>query len=278
MTQPARLRRGACRAPTGRPDAGADFGGPDTRSGSSISEQVANRILGMIKSGNLEPGDRLPTEAQMAVAFGISRPPLREALKALTIMGVLESRQGGRYYGDRPLALAGWSPPSTRCSRSRNTTSTSTSNAARSWTSTLVRLCTRARDARRAAAHPAACRDGTAFLTDPVGFRLLDYRIPSGAERRRAQHACSRPWRRASTTSALDVRRVASAVPGVIQNSVQQHIEVAEAVMAHDEDARRRRRHRAIWSTCAIPRIAVHGRDGPNPGEELTCPTASPSA
>jgi GntR family transcriptional repressor for pyruvate dehydrogenase complex len=51
----------------------------------------------MIKSGNLRPGDRLPTEAQMAVALGISRPPLREALKALTMMGVLESRQGGRY-------------------------------------------------------------------------------------------------------------------------------------------------------------------------------------
>ena len=63
----------------------------------SISEQVANRIMGMIKSGNLRPGDRLPTEAQMGIAFGISRPPLREALKALTLMRILESRQGGRY-------------------------------------------------------------------------------------------------------------------------------------------------------------------------------------
>ena len=62
----------------------------------SISEQVANRIMAMIKSGNLKSGDRLPTEAQMGIAFGISRPPLREALKALTLMGVLESRQGGR--------------------------------------------------------------------------------------------------------------------------------------------------------------------------------------
>ena len=63
----------------------------------SISEQVANRILSMIKSGNLKSGDRLPTEQQMGIAFGISRPPLREALKALTLMGVLESRQGRRY-------------------------------------------------------------------------------------------------------------------------------------------------------------------------------------
>ena len=62
-----------------------------------ISEQVASRFLAMIKSGNLRAGDRLPTEQQMTIAFGISRPPLREALKALTLMGVVESRQGGRY-------------------------------------------------------------------------------------------------------------------------------------------------------------------------------------
>jgi GntR family transcriptional repressor for pyruvate dehydrogenase complex len=53
-----------------------------------ISEQVASRILSMIKSGNLKPGDRLPTEQQMGIAFAISRPPLVEALKALTLMGV----------------------------------------------------------------------------------------------------------------------------------------------------------------------------------------------
>ena len=63
----------------------------------SISEQVSNRILAMIKSGNLKAGDKMPTEQQMCVALGISRPPLREALKALTLMGILESRQGGRY-------------------------------------------------------------------------------------------------------------------------------------------------------------------------------------
>ncbi|MBA3520205.1 MAG: FadR family transcriptional regulator [Rhizobiales bacterium] len=53
--------------------------------------------MAMFKSGNLKAGDRLPTEQQMGIAFGISRPPLCEALKALTLMGVLESRQGGRY-------------------------------------------------------------------------------------------------------------------------------------------------------------------------------------
>ena len=73
-----------------------DFGGGALER-RSIAEQVAGRIMAMIKSGNLKSGDRLPTEQQMTIAFGISRPPLREALKALTLMGVLVSRQGGRY-------------------------------------------------------------------------------------------------------------------------------------------------------------------------------------
>jgi len=47
----------------------------------SISDQVANRIMAMIKLASLKSGDQLPTEAQMTLAFGVSRPPLREALK-----------------------------------------------------------------------------------------------------------------------------------------------------------------------------------------------------
>jgi len=47
----------------------------------SISDQAANRIMAMIKLASLKSGDQLPTEAQMTLAFGVSRPPLREALK-----------------------------------------------------------------------------------------------------------------------------------------------------------------------------------------------------
>jgi hypothetical protein len=63
-----------------RPRPKPEFGGGALER-RSISEQVANRILSMIKSGNLKSGDRLPTEAQMGIAFSISRPPLREAEK-----------------------------------------------------------------------------------------------------------------------------------------------------------------------------------------------------
>ncbi len=61
---------------------------------SSVSEQVVDHILGQIDDGMLRPGDRLPTEREFAEQLGISRVPLREAIGALAVMGVVEKRQG----------------------------------------------------------------------------------------------------------------------------------------------------------------------------------------
>src|SRR5580704_4483760 len=65
----------------------------DTATG--LVEQVFSRILELVRTGNLRPGDRLPPERELIEIFGISRPSLREALRALSILGVIESRHGG---------------------------------------------------------------------------------------------------------------------------------------------------------------------------------------
>lgn len=61
------------------------------------SESVVQRVIncltdGMI-SGELKPGDKLPTEPELAANFGVARTSVREATKILTYMGVLESRR-----------------------------------------------------------------------------------------------------------------------------------------------------------------------------------------
>ena len=58
-----------------------------------FSDQIVSQILKLIKEGRLKPGDTLPSERAMARNFGVSRPPLREALKTLEAMGFLEIRQ-----------------------------------------------------------------------------------------------------------------------------------------------------------------------------------------
>jgi GntR family transcriptional repressor for pyruvate dehydrogenase complex len=79
-----------------------------------LSQQIMVEICRMIRETKLQPGDRLPGEREFAEQLGVSRAPVREALRALEIAGLVESRHGGGTYVrdilnlglDVPLALA----------------------------------------------------------------------------------------------------------------------------------------------------------------------------
>jgi GntR family transcriptional regulator, transcriptional repressor for pyruvate dehydrogenase complex len=60
----------------------------------SISEEIAKQIMDLIANGDLKPGQRLPSERELCELFGASRPSLREALRCLSIVGVLNARVG----------------------------------------------------------------------------------------------------------------------------------------------------------------------------------------
>lgn len=200
-----------------------------------ISEQVANRFLAMIKSGNLRAGDRLPTEQQMTIAFGISRPPLREALKALTLMGVLESRQGGRY----TVTDLSWS----RLVAPFNVMlSVGDYDAAEHFEARaivdleIIRLAALRATSNQRKAILRHAVDGHAFHNDAVAFRLLDIEFHQSLNDASGNRLLA-SVAQGLYDIALDVRRVASAVPGTIEKSVNQHIAIAEAVMAGDAAA-----------------------------------------
>ncbi|HEY5628652.1 MAG TPA: FadR/GntR family transcriptional regulator [Candidatus Limnocylindrales bacterium] len=61
---------------------------------STLSEEIAARLLDLIRAEQLRPGDKLPAERELAAEMRVSRPVLREALRALAIMNVVEIRQG----------------------------------------------------------------------------------------------------------------------------------------------------------------------------------------
>jgi len=56
--------------------------------------KIVEQIRDLIKEGRLKPGDKLPSEQILAEKFGTSRPSVREALSALEILGITESRGG----------------------------------------------------------------------------------------------------------------------------------------------------------------------------------------
>jgi GntR family transcriptional repressor for pyruvate dehydrogenase complex len=66
--------------------------------GRKKSSLVAEKILEQIERGLLKEGERLPSERTIAEEMGVSRPPVREALSALQIMGVVESLTGDGTY------------------------------------------------------------------------------------------------------------------------------------------------------------------------------------
>jgi GntR family transcriptional repressor for pyruvate dehydrogenase complex len=63
-----------------------------------VTDEAIEKIKAMIVTGELGPGDRLPKENDLAERLGLSRNSLREAVKALSLIRVLDVRQGDGTY------------------------------------------------------------------------------------------------------------------------------------------------------------------------------------
>ena len=59
-----------------------------------LYEGIVKQLTDLINSGTLKPGDRLPTERELAVQLNVSRTAIREALRSLEMMGFIESKVG----------------------------------------------------------------------------------------------------------------------------------------------------------------------------------------
>ena len=64
----------------------------------NVHKNVIEKIQQMIIDGTLKVGDRLPPERELTEQLGVGRPALREALKSLEILGLIESRHGSGNY------------------------------------------------------------------------------------------------------------------------------------------------------------------------------------
>jgi GntR family transcriptional repressor for pyruvate dehydrogenase complex len=64
----------------------------------AVVDEVTERIRRFVVERALEPGERLPSERELAERFGASRPAVRAALQRLADLGVLETRRGSGSY------------------------------------------------------------------------------------------------------------------------------------------------------------------------------------
>lgn len=67
-----------------------------------MAAEIARRLVDYLLSGGVEPGTRMPSERQLAEAFGVGRSAVREAIAALSLIGLIEVRHGDGTYLKRP--------------------------------------------------------------------------------------------------------------------------------------------------------------------------------
>ncbi len=69
-----------------------------------VSQEAVSQIIALIKGHQLNPGDRLPGERQLVTALSISRSSVREALRSLEGMGLIEVRPGLGTFVKHPIS------------------------------------------------------------------------------------------------------------------------------------------------------------------------------
>lgn len=73
-----------------------------------LSERVVQALREQVLSGEIAPGQKLPTESQLTESFGVSRTVIREAMASLATDGLVEARQGaGVFVRERPSLAFG---------------------------------------------------------------------------------------------------------------------------------------------------------------------------
>jgi GntR family transcriptional repressor for pyruvate dehydrogenase complex len=228
-----------------------------------IGQQVVAQILELIRIGSLHAGDRLPPERELIEIFGISRPSLREALRALSTLGVVKALHGGgAYVSDLEvrtlLAPLDFYP------------SLSKANFVDAFDSRRVieiEIVQRAA-AKATRADVGSLRDiieaQETVQDDPAGFGLLDSRfheklseIAGNAVLQRIAYGLG--------TLGLDFQNFderARNEPGLIAQSTADHAEIAGAIGAHDADRAGRAMARHIRNIELSTQRIISGRGG----------------
>lgn len=196
------------------------------------AEIVAENLLTLITSGNLKAGDTLPTEQELGTALQVSRPVIREALRGLQILGVVESRQGGRCYVTDLKASRLAAPLQVIVALDESNVS-HLYEARVAIEGQLLML-----GVERAS--PAAIehlehmvKEGYRLTGDPVAFRVMDVEF-----HRTLTGLAGNPFLDRMAQSLYHIgsefRRMASETPGVLSRSAAEHEEIVNAIKRRD--------------------------------------------
>jgi GntR family transcriptional repressor for pyruvate dehydrogenase complex len=201
----------------------------------ALPDQIAARLIALITERQLKAGDRLPPERELAVTMGVSRSSLREALRALAMLGVADMRHGDGTYLTAldpealmhpvglVLALSDGGLEELFEARKLVEPGLAALAAERISDADAAELC------HCAQSTPAALEDNEAFIWADIE---LHARIA-----RAASNAVLSTLLDSIAGMGLASRRRTGHLPGVRQQSAIDHQEIAAAIAAHDAGA-----------------------------------------
>jgi len=202
-----------------------------------LTEMLVARILGLVTAGNLEAGDQLPSERKLAETFNVSRPTLREAIRALAVLGVLEVRHGGGIFVSK-LGAAELLQPLTFFLTLRSTEVEKLYDARQLIEGDIAARAARAAGPDDVAGLEALIDEQEAVTTSPEAYRDVD----TAFHQRLAALADNEFLARAAQSLnvlGLEFRKIASETPSVIRQSIADHRAIVAALARHDGEAAR---------------------------------------
>lgn len=201
----------------------------------SLSEEIAAKLLSLIRERELQPGDKLPPERELAAMMQVSRPSLREALRALSIMNVVEIRQGNGTYItslDPELLME----PLDFVFGLDDSTFLELFEARKALEVSIVALAAERITPEEITALEACLEKSAESVDDHQAFLEADVELHE-----RIVNAARNPILRRFMTSIKQLGRASRSrtveIPGVTRQSVDDHRAIVEALKAGDADA-----------------------------------------
>lgn len=193
-----------------------------------VADKVVRRILDLVKSGNLKAGDRLPAERELIDIFGVSRPTLREALRSLSTLGVVEMRHGGGAFVTDLHARSLLAPLDFYVALSPDNVRQAF-ECRRLIEIEIARKCAETASEKEIEEFEAMLTAQEKVVDDPIGFRILD----ADFHEKLSQIAGNPIMERLALgfyNMGLDERRKATASPIVTRQSVQDHTDIVAGI------------------------------------------------
>ena len=205
----------------------------------TVSTQVAEQLLALIRDGRYRPGDRLPTERELCARLGVGRSTVREAMRWLVVAGVVDVRPG------RGAVVTSVSPDRVAVDAAISAVLDREALEELAEVRRILEPEVAALAAERATAEERAQVDEQASALEGVAAPLEEERFIAAdlafhAAVARASHNVVLERMMRSVQDLLWAsRRRTIRVPGAVERAVAGHRRVAEAVVRGDPEAAR---------------------------------------